>query len=247
MKIIIKRKRKIKKPKEIFPKETEAAWFVLKEFIDPLTCSEKHNGTPLPMNKQVALEHLYSGTTIYKNITESKTITYNLITYNFSKGRLHDHLTQETVYYYRSKRCAKHAEGYGGWDSQALKLPFSEELDICHKRHEYDKFYVLLDGLDVDAHNGETDAEAVGNWIKRDYLHDTYWEPSTGGKGRHGYYIVAYPKYLSLVYVKEILTEVHKLLNMKREQLGFESKVGWDWLLLSVQIGNSVSVSRLYP
>jgi len=219
------KKHKKTKTRKEYPKEIEAAWFVLKEVIDPLACSESYNGIPLPMNKKLVLEHHFSGTKFYENISASEQVQHTLKMFYFSKSRLLQHLNRSTTYYYRCKRCSPHFTGYGSSDKQALELPFSKELGISTKKTVYNDYYVIFPGIDVDAHNNETDAEEVKNWLHRDYFQQAYWEPSTHYKGRHGYFKLAYPRCMSLTHIREVLAEVYALLDQKRIQLGYDSKI----------------------
>ena len=139
---------KKKRRRRVYPMETEAAWYVLKEFVDPLECLDKRLGTISPLNTNEVLCHVYSRTKLYTP-------------YHFSKKRLHDHLEQTDTYYYRSKRNSRHKIGYGRSARQALALPFSNYLGITERVRTYGRYYVLLVGLDVDGHNGERDILAV--------------------------------------------------------------------------------------
>lgn len=207
-----------------YSRTTELAWYVLKEFISDLECNENHEGVPIPNNLKAVLQHCYSNTRFYGYLGK-KRLKFYLKVFPFSKTSLHKHLSGKTTYYYRSKRKQPHQIGYGSTDKQAQEKTFLKELGIYSKRITYEGYYVILVGVDIDAHNDETDAEDVKNWIHTDYIRDSYWEKSTHGKGRHGYYKLAYPKWMKIENIEKILTEVHELLNQKRETLGFQCTV----------------------
>lgn len=44
--------------------------------------------------------------------------------------------------------------------------------------------------IDIDAHEGQTDAEAAADWLVDTYFPGAYLEPSTGGLGRHIYLVL---------------------------------------------------------
>lgn len=211
--------------KILYPKTTLAARYVLHEFLSEMECSEQYEGIPIPLNLQVVLKHSFSGTKFYGYLPSGEKVYFHLQIFHFTKSLLHDHLRGKTTCYYRSKRRQIHSIGYGNTDKQAQSLLFAKDLEITTRRISYPEYYVLLGGTDIDAHNGETDAEKVKNWVKTQYLHDTYWEKSTHGKGRHGYYKLAYPKWMDLNEVIQILQEVHTLLDQKRILSGYQCKI----------------------
>lgn len=49
-----------KKIHRTYSKETEAAWFAIREFIDINNCSTEFEGSAIQMNFNEALCHLYS-------------------------------------------------------------------------------------------------------------------------------------------------------------------------------------------
>ena len=200
------------KKKRHFPKETEAAWFVLKNFIHPLDCSERYMKAVIPMNGNEVLSCILSGREKYSP---------NYMT----KNKLHLHLLRKTIYYFRTKYNAVHTEGYGSSDKQAQNLPFAHDLNITHKLTKYDSQNIILAGIDIDAHNNETDALEVQNWIQSNYFKQSYWEPSSNYSGRHGYIKIAYPTDINLNSVISSLKELFTLLNKKREQSGFQAPV----------------------
>lgn len=201
-----------KRRKYNYLKETEAAWFAIHEFIDLNNCSTMYNDAVIQMNPNELLCHLYSKTRTFVPFTYSKRM-YNL------------HLLQKEDHYYRSKWNARHRVGFGNSDKQAQRLIFAEDLGITCKVVVYNGYYIILLGIDIDAHNGEEDARRLGEWLKTKYFPDSYWEPSTHFKGMHGYVKIAYPDCLSLSHVTEVLFEVFRLLDQKRITLGFASSI----------------------
>ena len=156
---------------EKFSKEIEAAWYVLKEFINPLDCSEKFINRVIPLNYNLILASILSGNSTFKACY-------------FSKIKLKAHMIRSMTYYYRSSYKAVHTEGYGAHDIQAQRLSFAEELNITHKVKKYEGAHVILVGIDIDAHNNEQDVMKVENWLKTDIFKESYWEPSSNLKGR---------------------------------------------------------------
>lgn len=211
--------------KILYPKTTLAAWYVLHEFLSETECSEQYNEVPIPLNLQVVLQHSFSGTKFYGYLPTREKVYFYLRIFHFSKSRLHEHLRGKTTCYYRSERRQIHSIGYGNSEKQAQSLLFAKDLEITTKRTSYPDYYVMLGAIDIDAHNGETDAETVKNWIQTQYLHDTYWEKSTHGLGRHGYYKLAYPEKMDLNEVIQILHDVHTLLDQKRILSGYQCKI----------------------
>jgi len=202
-----------KRKRNDYSKETEAAWFAVKEFLDLNNCSQYYEGAVRQMNPNELQCHVYSKTKVLKP-------------YSYSKAMYDSHLLQLQTGYYRSQRKARHRKGYGGTDKVACGVSFAEDLGISQKRYLYDHtYYVMLLGLDIDAHNGETDASKVAEWLKTEYLTSSYWEPSTHFRGMHGYCKLAYPDHLPLEHVTEVLQEVYELLDRKRISLGFASPI----------------------
>ena len=195
-----------------YPKTTEAAWYVLKDFISPLDCSERTGGSVYPMNKNWLLAEIFSGNKKYRP-------EY------MSKRKLHQHLTQQSTLCYRSKHNGTHTEGYGISDKQAQNLSFANELNINNKIVRHDHMNIILLGIDIDGHHKEPDVLEVQNWIKNTYFEESYWEPSSNYTGRHGYLKLAYPVNTSLNHVLYIISELFTLLNRKRELSGYKAPV----------------------
>lgn len=211
------------KKRKHYSKEIEAAWYTLKDFIHPLDCSYKgfnpvtdEEGQVIevvsgvyPMNRNYVLASVLSGSSLFRP-------SY------MSKSKLHLHLIQQKTYYYRSKYDAIHSEGYGSSDKQALNLEFSEELRIRSSRKKYeDKYNILLLGIDIDTHHGEPDAMDVEKWLRSEYFKESYWEPSSGLKGRHGYVKVAYPYDTRISEISDTFEELFKLLDTLRKQKNY--------------------------
>ena len=216
-----KKSKKGTTPRMIYSKEVEAAWYVLKNFINPLDCAEKVETSVYPMNINAKLACIYSGYKWDSTSTEKDPYRPSY----FSKSRLNGHLKKRKTYYYRSQHNAIYTEGYGSSDEQAQNLIFAKEFNITHKVQKHDHIMIMLLGIDIDAHNGEKDVSKVENWLRNDYFNNSYWEPSTGGRGSHGYVKIAYRSDCSRSYILSCITELFKLFDMKRELLGFEASV----------------------
>jgi len=166
-----------------------------------------------PLNKNFILASVLSGNSSFKP-------SY------MTKRNMYLHLTQQETYYYRCKYNAVHSEGYGSSATQAANLTFSGDLGVITSKKSYKgQYHVLLLGVDIDAHDGETDAQAVENWLKKSYFEQSYWEPSSNFAGRHGYIKVAYPCNTHISDVITTFKELFTLLNSKRNQSGFQASL----------------------
>jgi hypothetical protein len=110
---------------------------------------------------------------------------------------------------------------YGIWDSEKNEPRFAyrEETVIMHdrlfhkinmtdieqhllsNRVEDTKYYTAWAGadtallcIDIDAHEGQSNAWNVAEWIKGNFLPESYYEPSTHGLGIHLYFLVEVKK-----------------------------------------------------
>ncbi len=198
--------------REKYSIEVEAAWYTLRDFMHPLDASEANDKRPIPLN---------TNATLAKVLSKRRTVRPEYMT----KWKFRNHLSQIFTFYYRSRHNGTHGEGYGRSDKQAQNLPFAKHLNITHKRKHWTDMYVLLVGVDIDGHNGEKDAKKVGEWLKKEYFQESYWEPSTHFKGRHGYIKLAYPATAPLQNVVRIIKDLFKLIDKTREQLGFQAPV----------------------
>lgn len=206
-----KKKRTSKKTHKEYPPETEAAWYVVKEFISPLLCSYKYFGA-MPFNTNEVLNHHFSGTGVFQP-------------YRYGKGKYHLHLFQAQDHYFRSSYNSKHFTGYHRSDSIAQNSVINEILSVTTKREEYDGYYVILCKIDIDGHNGEKDCEQVAIWLNNTYFKQSYWEPSTSFTGRHGYTKIAIPIGTPLEEVHRIFNQLFELLDIKRQITGYKAPV----------------------
>jgi hypothetical protein len=221
--------------KIIYPKEVEAAWYVMKELIDPFNCSVQHDKKAIPMYYKDVLRHHYSGTKVFK-------------LFGFSKAHLAVHLAKSETYYYRSKPYAAHFTGYGSSDKQTQSLSFAKELNIMTKRKRLYGAYVLLLGIDIDAHNNEPDVDKLADWLQTNYFPDSYWEPSTNEKGKHGYVKVAYKDCWNLEDVKLLIEELFDLLQLKIKKAGFIANIDIPCgLPVLLSYNNSVQIPEDLP
>src|SRR4051794_15435768 len=130
-----------------FDRTTNMAWFVLRQFINPLDCSSKFGARIPPMNKSDALEHLYNGTPFDDG-------SFYRPSY-FSRVRLDLHLKRAETYYYRCRYDAVAQSGYGSYDAAKDTLDFAREMGIEGKVKRFQNIGVMLLGIDIDAHNDE--------------------------------------------------------------------------------------------
>jgi hypothetical protein len=209
--------------KRTYSKETEAAWYALKPFFHPLDCSEKSSyctrdpdGNILdtisgvyPMNVNYVLASILSGDNQYR-------------AHYMTKSKLSQHLNQMKNLYYRSAYRAVYSIGYGSHASQAQKLLFAQDLGITTRRKPYEgRYYILLVGIDIDAHKNEPDVLSVEQWLKTTYFPESYWESSTSLTGSHGYIKLAYPCTTKISEVTDTIKTLYKLMDLQRIKLGY--------------------------
>ena len=211
---------------------TEAAWYALAPFLNPIDCSFKfkirdedgsEETVAIPMNTNVTLESLYNG-----DVIDGGTIKPSW----FSKKRLVNHLTGRETYYYRSRPNGFWRDGYGSSDKAKDRLGEAADLlEIKGKCRKYPYVGVMLLCADIDCHNGEKDVEKVRDWLLDRYFPGAYWEPSTGGKGVHLYLKVAYRPWLlkwrdtTVRYVVDAINRISCLLEAERRAKGFDAPV----------------------
>lgn len=233
--------------KYTYSKEVAAAWYVLKEFIDPINCSSKYEKvettnkcqkekiiTVAQQNLNDVLRHHYSGTKCFP-------------IFNYSKRNLKRHLDNIETHYYRCQWSARHIVGYGQSEKQAKSLSFSKDLNIPPKRKVCGSYYVLLIGIDIDCHHNEPDVAELTDWIKTNCFPESYWEQSTHAKGMHGYMKMAYPDNFDIDYVKSVIEEVFDLIRLKAKKK-YKAEIDVPCgLPLSVKYDNSVPVPSNLP
>lgn len=200
------------KKKKIYPLETEAGWYVVKEFIGPLLCSYKSGIGPIPFNTNEMLNHHFSGTGVFTP-------------YWYGKGKYHLHIFQVEDHYYRSPYNARHFTGYHRSDKIAKNTVLFEALGISTKRKEFDGYYVILCKVDIDGHNGEKDCEQVAMWLNTTYFKQSYWEPSTSFTGKHGYIKIAIPIGTPLTEVHTTLIQLFQLIDIQRQLKSYSAPI----------------------
>jgi hypothetical protein len=159
----------------------EAAWQVLKPFIDPADCNqwvtyiaagELIEGVRA-MNTNACLEARYNH--------ERLRLRY------FGKGKLVQHCRGLAKYYYRGRWNGVASTGYGGHANAWQKLRFdAAPFAMDGRKVTYPAVQVLLLGFDVDCHHGEKDVARTTDLIL-ELFPGTYHEPSTNSLGRHLY------------------------------------------------------------
>jgi hypothetical protein len=211
---------------------TEAAWYALSPFLNPLDCSRRQvwndeNGdeikAAIPLNSNDTLNGLYNGDVIDGGVVKPSW---------FSKKRLANHLMGRETYYYRSRPNGFWRDGYGSSDKAKDRLgTVADLLSIQGKCRKYPYVGVMLLCADIDCHNGEKDVEKVRDWLLDRYFPGAYWEPSTGGDGVHLYVKLAYRPWLlgqrdrTLRYVVDTIEELSCLLDRERRALGYDAPV----------------------
>ncbi len=99
--------------------------------------------------------------------------------------------------------------------------------------HEFETYYYrsnrasgfALVMLDIDAHEGQTDAQLVAEHITQRYFPGAYFEPSTGGRGRHVYVVIAFNEFVPRAKVNGWLRLMGHALRELMISQGFLSTV----------------------
>ena len=202
-----------------YEKTIEAAWYVLKGFINPIDCNVRGtDDIPYYMNKNDAYLQFLTGKPVHLNY--------------FSKNRAAHHFYGFDTYYYRSNyryspeaKVGKYYQGYGSSDNQALKLSFSDILSVKTKVIRDTFTNVILVGLDIDCHKGETDGSKLVDWLIKNYFPHSYYEPSTNKNGYHIYIKLMFPYCTPLGMIKDSLSELIQYLNVEKDKLGIKSVI----------------------
>ncbi len=88
---------------------------------------------------------------------------------------------------------------------------------------------ILLLCQDVDAHNGEPDASALGDYLATKYLQSNcYIEPSTHKEGRHAYFLASFDPYSSTANLFALTRELNGLMEADRKRAGFQANIDPD-------------------
>lgn len=212
-----KKMAKSKKKRITYSKEIEAAWYVLKGFTSNFDYVVRY--TDVNGKKQIV--------TVNPNcVLASKLSKYKFFKpHSISKSMFESHFRRDRIIFYKSSPNSKLTTGYGRYDQNAKSLSFSQELNITSRRVADSKYYILLIGIDIDCHNGEKHVREVEELIKK-YLPDTYWEDSTNGKGRHGYFKIKYIKSFGVIKkITPLLNDIFAGLNNIKNKYGYEANI----------------------
>jgi len=215
-----------------FTPETQAAWYALSPFINPLDCSQRfsfedENGKlktlVVPLNYNDDLNMFFNGEMIKGQKFKPSW---------FSKRRLQAHLQRREVYYYRSRYNGVARIGFGSSDNAKDRLGFdTAAFGITGKVRKYPYVGVMLLCADIDCHNGEKDARRVADWLLTDHFPGAYCEPSTNGKGIHLYIKLAYNpwdcryRHATLEHIVRTIGDFGHWLDRERQRLGFDAPV----------------------
>lgn len=223
------------KQRKTYPPETEAGWYVIKEFISLLLCSYKSDNGALPFNPNEVLNHHFSKTGVFE-------------LNRYSKAKYHRHICQIENHYYRSNHNSRHTTGFHRSDKIAQQSILYKILDISIKKTKYGDYYVILCMIDIDGHQGENDCEKVAQWLNTTYFHQSYWEPSTSFTGQHGYIKIAIPLTTPIEEVHTTLTTLFKYLDIKRVLSGFSAPIDIPCGLPSiVSWDNTIEIPKKLP
>lgn len=103
-----------------------------------------------------------------------------------------------------------------------LQAHLRDEETFYYRSRRRSGFVLAM--IDVDAHEGQTDAQAVADWLVSTYFPQAYCEPSTHGRGRHVYAVLRVGDARPWV-VNAALSETAEALALLARQGGFKSTV----------------------
>jgi hypothetical protein len=203
----------------------EAAWQLLKPFINPLDCNHYVNWT------RPDGEHLDDvfcmNTTETLNRVFNKEAVYNLK--RFGKAHFLDHCRGRRTYYYRCRSDAVFSTGFGRGDHCHERLPFdAKAFGMAGKRVVNPDLGILLLGCDIDCHHGEKDVAKTTALIL-EYFPDAYFEPSTNGQGVHLFIKLTYPIYhrgsriQTLQYITVVTESLADIIEEIRIRRGYDA------------------------
>ena len=213
------------KPKVIGTSLEEAAWQILKPFINPLDCNHYVNLSLPDGNK---LDDVYCMNT---NETLNRVLNGEAVSSlkHFSKNYFITHCRGQRPYYYRCRSNARFSTGYGNGNRSHLKLPFAGSLfGMDHKRMIDQNLGIVLLGGDIDCHHNEKDVKETTDLLLR-LFPNAYTEASTNGKGCHIYLKLTYPlnRYGDWIQTIEhlhlIVDLVSEIIEKKRIHCGYDA------------------------
>ena len=203
----------------------EAAWQLLKPFVNPIDCNVAWSFQGLdgqfltgirPLNLNVTINALLNGDPV--------DLAY------FTKTKFLQHCRGESKYYYRSRWNGFACTGYGSHDKAWKKLQCdAPRYALDSKKFASPRIALVLLGFDVDAHHGEHDVEKTTNLIL-DLFPGAYHEPSTNGLGRHIYVKLYYDintcvggHHATLQHLHHLCTFVGEGIECRRQRAGYDA------------------------
>ena len=88
---------------------------------------------------------------------------------------------------------------------------------------------ILLLCLDLDAHDGQTDAPALAEYLAEKFLRNKcHVEPSTNGMGRHVYFLASFDRYTSTEALFTMTRELNGILEADRKRAEFQANLDQD-------------------
>lgn len=218
----------------------EAAWQLLKPFINPLDCNHYVNMTRADGTH---LDDVFCmNTTETLNRVFNHEAVYNLK--RFGKSQFIQHCRGVRPYYYRCRTNARFSAGYGNGNRCHQRLLFdAAAFGMAGKRVVNPELGILLLGFDIDSHNNETDVAQTTDLISK-YFPGAYTEPSTNGQGIHLFVKLTYPvnhcsrRMQTLQYVNVLTESLADIIEDERKRRGYDAPldqirglptvVGWD-------------------
>ena len=213
------------RPKVISTPGEEAAWQILKAFINPLDCNHYVKMT-LPDGTKLDDVYCMNTNEIMNQILKGEPVNH---LQHFSKSYFINHCHGDRCYYYRCLANAHFSTGYGNGTKSHLRLPFDASLfGMDHKRLVDPNQGIILLGGDVDCHHNEQDVAKTTN-LFLELFPNAYVEPSTNGKGDHLYIKLTYPinknedSIQRIEYLHQIVEEVSRIIETERIHRGYDA------------------------
>ena len=203
----------------------EAAWQLLKPFINPIDCNvawafQDLDGQILTgirsMNLNTIMNALFNGELVH--------LSY------LTKKKFIQHCRGNAKYYYRSRYNGFAGTGYGSYDNAWKQLTCdAQRYALNGKKFTSTNIALVLLGFDVDCHNGEQDVQKTTALIL-DLFPGAYHEPSTNSLGRHIYVKLHYDiharngsHYATLHYLHSLCSFIAHGIEQQRIRAGYDA------------------------
>ena len=210
----------------IYPEPTpaeEAAWQVLRPFIDPIDCNQFVSY--MAEDDLVAEVLAMNPNSVLNDLLNHEPVKLRYL----GKKQFFLHCRGKARFYYRSRWNGTAYTGYGGHRNAWKQLPFDAAAFALDARKAVrEDIGVVLLGFDVDCHDGERDVDRTTGLIL-DLFPSAYHEPSTNGLGRHIYVKVYYPvnhrgsRHATLQHLKRLADRLWRFIESLRIGRGYDA------------------------